>query len=56
MEPKPVPGNSQLDLASLFAQKGELVTSIEIAQNRLMQVNQQIQNLINNPGNAPQTK
>ena len=40
------------EINNLFAQKGELITTIEIAQNKLNQVNQRIANVIN-PSSIP---
>ena len=46
MEATPVPV-SQEELKNLFAEKGELVTQLEIAQNKLQQVNMRIGQLLN---------
>ena len=37
-----------MELKDLYARKGELVTSIEVAQAQLQSVNQEIVKLINN--------
>ncbi len=54
-----MPGNeqSQPTLAQLYAEKGELVTQLEIAQSKLAQVNQAIANALGlNAVQVPQQK
>lgn len=41
----PIP-NSQETLKNLYADKGEILTQLEIAQSKLGQINQQIANLL----------
>lgn len=46
-DPIPVPANAQQEIQSLFSQKGELVTQIEIAQSKLNMVNQRLSGILN---------
>ena len=46
MEATPVPV-SQNEVKELFAEKGELVTQLEIAQSKLQQVNMRLGQLLN---------
>ena len=52
MEPTPIPqGNNEIK--SLFAEKGELITQLEIAQGKLQQVNMRLGQLLNLPVQQP---
>lgn len=42
----PIPANNN-EVAQLFAEKGELVTQLEIAQGKLNQVNLRLSQLLN---------
>lgn len=46
-QPTPVQGTGPVDVNELYRQKGELVTQLEIAQQRLQNINAQISQLIN---------
>lgn len=48
----PVP-QSNNEIKSLFAEKGELITQLEIAQGKLQQVNMRLGQLLNLPVQAP---
>jgi hypothetical protein len=45
-----------MDLKQLFAQKGELVTQIEIAQQQLQQINLEISKILNSRQPEPEEK
>lgn len=47
----PVPQNNEIK--SLFAEKGELITQLEIAQGKLQQVNMRLGQLLNLPVQVP---
>lgn len=43
----PIPVNNNDEVTKLFAQKGEIVTQLEIAQANLQQVNLRLSQLLN---------
>lgn len=43
-----------VDITTLFAQKGEIVTQLEILQGKLQLINQQLQQILNQQGMPPQ--
>ena len=46
-DPIQVPVNPNQEIQSLFSQKGELVTQIEIAQSKLGMINQRLSAILN---------
>lgn len=53
MEPTNVPTAPQDELKNLYAEKGELLTQLEIGQNKLMQVNTRLAQLLGLQIQAP---
>jgi hypothetical protein len=48
MSTTPIPQNVQVvDINQLFAQKGEIVTQLEILQGKLQIINQQLSQILN---------
>lgn len=43
---QPVPVNPQEELKNLYAEKGEVLTQLEIGQSKLMQINQRLSQLL----------
>lgn len=42
----PVQPNPQEEIKNLYAQKGELITQLEIAQNQLQQINMRLNQIL----------
>ena len=46
MSNTPIQATTQEQISSLYSQNGEIVTQLEIGQARLMQINQQLNQLL----------
>ena len=54
MNPTTVPQNNEL--ISLYAEKGEIVTQLEVAQSRLQQINMRLSQILNLNQQVPQVQ